>query len=138
MTLSAQRRAVLTEVSQRSPGLACQGDLGAFLDLYFVAEALARKLTTFYQDDTNKPRLDKIQIQQLEAAIKYLRINFQAADTRTLFLGGEGLRGARSARQLRNGYVHSLSSEDRVEIEQTAPKLKGMLSSFIRAACAVA
>jgi hypothetical protein len=114
----------LIEINQRSPGLLCQGDLGAFLDRYFVAEVVARKVTAFYQDDTKKQCSDKVQIQQLGAAILHFGIIFPESDLRTLFLGGEGLRGNKSARQLRNGYVHSLSVEDRSEIERTAPALK--------------
>ena len=131
--LSAQRRGVLIEITQRSPGFLCQGDLGAFLDLYFVAEVVARKIASFYQDDTNKPRYDKIQVLQLGAAIRHFKIIFPESDIRTLFRGGEGLRGTKSARQLRNGYVHSLSAEDRIEIERRAPVLKDMLNRFINA-----
>lgn len=138
IALSAQRRGVLSEITQRSPGLLCQGDLGAFLDLYFVAEVLARKVTSFYQDDTKKPSSDKIQVQQLSAAIRHFGITFPESDIKTLFLGGEGLRGSKSARQLRNGYVHSLSVEDRAEIERMIPVLKHMLNGFISATCAIA
>lgn len=136
--LSAQRRGVLIEITQRSPGFLCQGDLGAFLDRYFVAEVLARKVMSFYQDDTKKSGSDKIQVQQLSAAIRYFGIIFPESDIRTLFLGGEGLRGNKSARQLRNGYVHSLSAEDRVEIERMAPLLNDMLNRFIKSTCAMA
>jgi hypothetical protein len=136
--LSAQRREVLLEVTQRSPGLSCQGDLGAFLDRYLVAEALARKVVSYYQDDTKKPSSNAIQVQQLSAAIRHFGIIFSESDTRTLFFGGEGLRGKKSARQLRNGYIHSLSAEDRVEIEQMAPLLIEMLNGFINASCAFA
>lgn len=136
--LSAQRRGALIEITQRSPGFLCQGDLGAFLDRYFVAEVLARKVMSFYQDDTMKPGSDKIQVQQLSAAIGYFGIIFQESDIRTLFLGGKGLRGSKSARQLRNGYVHSLSAEDRVEIERMTPLLKDMLNRFIKSICDMA
>lgn len=138
IALSAQRRGVLIEITQRSPGFLCQGDLGAFLDHYFVAEVLARKVISFYQDDTKKPSSDKIQVQQLSAAIRHFGIIFLESDIKALFLGGEGLRGTKSARQLRNGYVHSLSVEDRVEIERMTPVLKHMLNGFINATCALA
>lgn len=123
----------MIEITQRSPGLLCQGDLGAFLDRYFVAEVMARKVTAFYQDDTNKQSSDKIQVQQLGAAFRHFGIIFPESDVRTLFLGGEGLRGTKSARQLRNGYVHSLSVEDRAEIERMTPVLKHLLNGFISA-----
>jgi len=136
--LSVQRRGVLNEITQRLPGFSCQGVLGAFLDHYFVAEVLARKIMSFYQEDTNKSCLDKIQVQQLSAAIKYFKVSFPELDTRVLFLGGEGLRGNKSARQLRNGYVHSLSAEDRVEIERMAPQFNEMLNRFIKSISSMA
>lgn len=140
VALSAQRRGVLIEITQRSPGLSCQGDLGAFLDRYFVAEVLARKVTSFYQDDTKKqkPSADKIQIQILGAAIRHFGIIFPEPDIKNLFLGGKGRRGAKSARQLKNGYVHSLSVEDRAEIECVTSVLDPMLNVFISATCALA
>lgn len=136
--LSSQRRGILIEITQRFPGFSCQGDLGAFLERYFVADVLSRKVMSFYQDDIKKLRSDKIQVQQLSAAVRHFGIIYTELDLRTLFLGGEGLRGSKSARQLRNGYVHDLSAEDRVEIERMAPVLNDMLNSFIHAACVMA
>lgn len=136
IALSAQRRGILIEITKRAPGLSCQGDIGVFLDCYFVAEVLARKVSSFYQDDTNKPSSDKIQVQQLGAAIRHFGIVFPEADIRKLFLGGEGPRGTKSARQLRNGYVHGLSVEDQSEIERMTPVFVNMLKSFFSAICA--
>lgn len=132
--LSIQRKGVLIEITQRAPGFCCQGNLGMFLDRYFVAEVLARKLMSFYQNDTGKTHFDKMQIQQLNAAISHFGVVFSERDIRTLFLGGEGQRDTKSARQLRNGYVHNLSSADRCEIESNASALTFLLNNFIVAA----
>lgn len=129
--LSIQRNGALVEITQRAPGFSCQGSLGMFLDHYFVAEVLARKIMSFYQDDTGKTHSDKMQIQQLNAAISHFNFALSEKDIRTLFLGGEGQRDTKSARQLRNGYVHSLSSADRREIEKNASTLISLLNNFI-------
>lgn len=105
-----------------------------FLDRYFVAEVLARRIMSYYQDDTGKTHSDIMRIQQLNAAISHFGITFSKKDIRALFLGGEGLRGTKSARQLRNGYVHNLSSDDRCEIEINASVIILLLNDFIVAA----
>jgi hypothetical protein len=129
--MTEQRKRALLDVTQLSPGFCCQGILGMFLDRYFVAEVLARKILSFYQDDTGKTHSDKVQLQQLIAAISYFGIAASNIDIRTMFLGGDGRRATKSARQLRNGYVHSLSSADRNEIEDRSKVLIRLLDNFI-------
>jgi hypothetical protein len=125
------RKRILSEISQRTPGFCCQGKLGMFLDCYFVAEVLARKNISFYQDDIGKTHSKNWSISQLNATISHFGLVFSKNDIRTLFLGGEGLRGIKTARQLRNGYLHSLSFEDRSEIESNASALITLLERFI-------
>ena len=93
---------------------------------------------SFYHEDTKKSGSCDIQVQKLGAAIKYFKVGFSEPDTKVLFRGGEGLRGSKSARQLRNGYVHGLSAEDRIEIERKAPRLNAMLNRFIKSVCSTA
>lgn len=125
----------LSEITQRSPGFLCQGSLGEFIDRYFVAETVARKLSLYYQEDDNKTKSDRLQVQQLRAALSHFSIVFSEQDVQALFAGGDGKRNTKSARQLRNGYVHSLSSGDRKEIEEKSVKLNPLLAEFIAAIC---
>ena len=130
-SLTKQRQSALAEVVQRATGFSCQGSLGAFFDQYLISEALARKLQLYYQSDTGKSASENIQLKQLNAAIQYFNINFSETDARALFLGGEGKNENKSARQLRNGYVHSLSQTDREAIERNIKTLNKLLRNFI-------
>jgi hypothetical protein len=132
MTLSQKRKALLIDIARNQPGLSCQGVLGLFLERYFASEAIALKIQSYYQTDTGKSNLDKIQITQLNAALAYFSIEFQSIDIKTVFHGGPGKQGVKSARQLRNGYVHSLNSADRVEIEANSKHFVDLMDSFIQ------
>jgi hypothetical protein len=46
-------------------------------------------------------------------------------------LSGEGKRGAKTCRQLRNGYLHSLSKKDKEEINSRFGELKGYMEKWI-------
>jgi len=118
------------EISERTPGLQCQGKLGSFLDAYFVAEALAKKIQQFYQNDKNRPDSDKVETKQLAAAHRHFSIPMNEDDIRSTFAGGPGTRGSKSARQLRNGYVHSLSPNDREEIEKNFHVIHALLVQY--------
>lgn len=129
--ISSRRRNALAEITARMPGLSCQGSLGQFLDRYFVAESLATRLQNYYRADTGQRDADKIQISQLVAAHHRFSLHFTDDQARELFLGGSGKQGTKSARQLRNGYVHSLSSADRFEIESRSLVLVADLDAYI-------
>ena len=132
MILSQKRKALLIDIARNQPGLSCQGILGLFLERYFASEAIALKIQSYYQSDTGKSNYDKIQITQLNAALTYFSIDFQASHAKAAFHGGPGKQGSKSARQLRNGYVHSLNSTDRVEIEGNSKHLISLMDSFIQ------
>jgi hypothetical protein len=132
-TLTKLRQTIILDLISRMPGLTCQGKLGAFLDAYFVAEALARKLQSFYQTDTGKPTSDDLQITQLNAALRHFSVDYSPDDVREIFLGGKGNSGVKSARQLRNGYVHSLNDDDRAEIEENSRKITTLINLFVQA-----
>lgn len=132
-----QRQAIFKDIANSDPGFSCQGKLGMFFDHFLVSEALARKILMFYQDDTDKPRSENIQVHQLIAAQKHFSIPFAETETKKIFLGGTGLRGSKSARQLRNGYIHSLSSPDRIEIESKSIEFSTLLGQFIYSASGI-
>ena len=99
------------------PGFSCQGIVGEFISVYIQSEVFAKKLQNYYRTDSKKTGKDELQIQTLKAALRHFNISIPEADISNLFIGGLGIRGSKSARQLRNGYLHSLSTEDKTEIE---------------------
>ena len=123
LALTTRRCSALLEIATRSPGLGCQGLLGQFLDHYLVAESLATKLQYYYQVDTGQKSTDKIHVNQLIAAQRHFSLQFEDLRTKEIFLSGPGNGGCKSCRQLRNGYVHSLSVSDREEIEDRSKSL---------------
>ena len=127
----ARRNKSLEEIVQRAPGFGCEGEVGKFISAYLCAEVFATKLIDFYRSDR---RLEGkgLQVDVLTSAAKYFGMSIDGLMLRELFCGGEGKRGAKSARQLRNGYLHTLSQEDRKEILSSSGVLTFQLYQFMR------
>jgi len=125
------RNSEIASVSKLNPNFSCQGVVGEFIDLYLQCEVMAKKLQSYYRSDTGKPGKNELQIQALTASLKHFSINYAPLDLSILFKGGGGTRGKKSARQLRNGYLHNLSPEDGKEIIMNAsifiPNMKAFL-----------
>jgi len=92
----------------------------------------ARKLQKYYRTDTKKSGKDELQVNTLKAALKHFNIDIPENDITDLFSGGPGKRGSKSARQLRNGYLHALTSEDKIEIEAKSRSFISKLKNFLR------
>lgn len=131
--LTGRRCNALLDIVGRTPGLGCQGKLGCFLDRYLVAEALAIRLQSYYQADAGLASTDKVLVNQLLAAQRNFAFIFDDLRTKEIFLGGTGTCGSKTCRQLRNGYVHSLSNADRREIEARSTPLLAALTDYIDA-----
>ncbi len=114
--LDLVRRAAFQDIVNRRPGFSCQGQLGEFLDDYLVAESLLRRLIIYYASDTGRKVSEKLQTVQIVAAMSHFNLAFHRSDVTDAFEGGPGKRGFKSARQLRNGFLHDLSPEDKEEI----------------------
>lgn len=129
--LNKQRNKELRSVQLLDPGFSCQGIVGEFIGTYIQSEVFAKKLQTYYRTDTGKSGKEDLNLGTLKAAIKHFKISVSETDISELFRGGAGKRGNKSARQLRNGYLHALSLEDKNEIEERANKLISKLKLFI-------
>ena len=130
--LTSQKKSTLDEISKRKIGLECAGSIGIFIEKYIRCEALATKMISYYTEDSRKPRPKVLQINQIKATFKYYDIeHLEPLEIEKLFSGGEGHRGSKSARQLRNGYLHSLSPNDRKEIEDNISSLIVLMDQFI-------
>lgn len=129
--LSSKRLTALKNVQSLDPNFHLAGAVGEFIGFYLLCEVLATKLQNYYRADNNKPELDKIQIQALTASLKYFSLTFDNSELKSVFSGGKGLVGKKSARQLRNGYLHSLSATDKQEIINKAPHYNESMKKFL-------
>lgn len=129
--LNVLRNRELKAVHALDPGFSCQGVVGEFIGAYIQAEVFAKKLQKYYRTDVKNSGNDELQINTLKAALKHFNLTVPEADLSNLFSGGLGKRGSKSARQLRNGYLHALSSEDKKEIISKAKSFIPELQRFI-------
>lgn len=113
-------------------GCACQGIIGEFIGICIQSEVFARKLQHYYRTDTRNKGKDELRIDVLSKALEHFNIFHSEDGLSDLFAGGKGYRGRKTARQLRNGYLHSLSPEDRKEILSKATMFIPKLRAFIR------
>ena len=113
--LTKRRNNGLNDDSTKDPGFSCQGKVGEFIGLYLRCELFATRMQHYYQTDKqyNKCKLNNV---SLEKALEHFGIHVEKHKLLSLFKGAEGKRGKKSARQLRNGYLHQLSEADRLEI----------------------
>ncbi len=125
------RNKELKAVYMLDPGFSCEGLVGEFFGLYFRSEVYAKKLQHYYRVDTSKSGKDELNIKTLKAALKHFKLIMSETDLKCLFRGGTGKRGSKSARQLRNGYLHDLSPEDRKEIMLKAQVLIPKMEKFL-------
>tara|TARA_R110001583_G_scaffold170193_1_gene323544 strand:+ start:553 stop:993 length:441 start_codon:yes stop_codon:yes gene_type:complete len=129
--LANSRNKELDAVQKLDPQFSCQGEVGSFIGLYLQSEVFAKKLQRYYRTDMNKTAEDKLNITALKAALNHFKLTFDDTDLPELFKGGAGKQNEKSARQLRNGYLHSLSSNDKKEIQKKATTLNSKLRKFL-------
>lgn len=129
--LTKIRQSRLLEIHQRNPEFSCQGQIGAFLDQYLVAESLLRQLIAYYSTDTGVQMSKNLLTAQIAAALSHFAISVEKNDIIDAFQGGPGKRGIKSARQLRNGYLHDLDPADKKEIEGKAEMISAMISRVL-------
>lgn len=129
--ITKTRNSALATVLSQNPGFSCQGKVGAFVGLYIQAEVFACKLQSYYCKDKKKKSSAQLNIATLTSALSHFSIDIKDDEIRFLFLGGTGEKGKKSARQLRNGYFHSLSQEDKSEIVSKFDLLERALKMFL-------
>lgn len=150
-----QRAIALKEVFDAKPDLTSESDsdLAVFLSTYLLCEALANKLIEYFETDNQsmnvKPKKIKclsygaenecskkknqfkpLDVGKIKKALIHFSLDFPCNDTDTIFKSGKGKVGERTARQLRNEYMHSLSLSARKEIAERTPELLNFMSRF--------
>ncbi|MDO6840359.1 hypothetical protein Q4602_12815 [Paraglaciecola chathamensis] len=131
VALVNQRNKELEGVKGLDPNFYCEGDVGKFISLYLQSEVFAKKLQRYFRTDENIKGKDELNIAALKAAIKRFRLDFDESHVSELFKGGSGKQNEKSARQLRNGYLHSLSVSDKNEILKKAESFVSKLKVFL-------
>ena len=125
--LTYTQKKKLQKIVAMQPGFNKKGKVGAFFDLWLICEVLAKKHIMYHKKLQNPPTTWRYT--ELTAALDSFMISFDKEKVKPAFEGGnKGKRGRKTARQLRNGYIHTLSSNDRKEIELRFDYLERLLT----------
>ena len=113
--LNQRRNTGLDDAVSKDPGFSCQGKVGGFIGLYLRNDLFATRIQHYYQTD-KQYKQGILNTDMLSKALEHFGIPYDQDILLSIFKGAEGKRGSKSARQLRNGYLHQLSEPDRLEI----------------------
>lgn len=132
--LSNREKKEIKKMFKKEPGFFKQGNLGLFFDKFLLIEALMRKLINYYKTQNNKKINDtQYQITEIKAVFRKLgTISKYEKNIDIIFPGGSGTRDNKSARQLRNGYIHSLSDKDKNEILMNCDSFINQINKLIQ------
>ena len=126
--LNAQQLLELKKITNSKPGFSLQGKLGEFFDLYLVCEVTARKLVYYNVREKRK----KLRVDSIKSAIEtFVPNDLEEIPIYKIFKSGKGKRNSNTCRSLRNNYLHSLSENDRIEIEERINVLKSDMEKWI-------
>lgn len=119
----------LRKIVQQKPGFSAQGNVGRFFDLYLLCEATARKLV-YYKTRKNSQILN---IDSIKSTINLFFPNKTANIPIENIFGSavKRKRNDKTCRQLRNSYIHSLSKEDRNEIDRRINTLEQDMQKWL-------
>ena len=126
-----RRNLGLDSTAQNDPGFSCQGKVGEFIGLYLRCEVFARKIQHYYQTDKQTQK-SKLNTRSLTKELEYFDLHFKLESLLLIYRGGSGKRGNKSARQLRNGYLHELLSADKKEILQVHSEYVKLMDCFLK------
>jgi len=127
-----QRNGFLKDILKLSPNFRKHGDVGLFIDHYLMCEVKAKKLINYYTDKKFTPKGSGYNWTTIYASLKHFNIiTLSKLEIEKAFKGAEGKRGNKSARQLRNGYLHSLSQSDKSEIIASGRELNIIMVKFL-------
>ncbi|MDQ2192977.1 MULTISPECIES: hypothetical protein [unclassified Vibrio] len=129
--LNSRRNQGLAQAENSDPEFGCQGIIGQFIGYYLRCEVFATKLQHFYQSDKGYKQTS-LNTKDFKSALDHFGMYLDDDKVIKIFQGGNGKRGTKSARQLRNGYLHELSSSDKAEIETNGPWLVGEMKKLLR------
>lgn len=104
----------------------------SFFNCFLKCEVVARKIIAYYKVENNLTISKKYQISEIHAALNFFNLqNANNESIEVIFKGGDGIRDNMSARQLRNGYIHTLNNNDRNEILNRGQMLINTMNNFL-------
>lgn len=125
-----RRNTGLDDAVSKDSGFSCEGKVGEFISLYLKCEIFATRLQHYYQTDKQYKK-GNLNTDSLSEALDHLGLPADKDKIILLFKGGKGKKGSKSARQLRNGYLHQLSEADRLEIIEKYSVLAAEMERFL-------
>lgn len=131
--LAKQRKDAVSDLFKLSPNFSCQGKVGQFVDNYILCEVIAKRIQHYYKVDTNKGSTS-LHITTLKSSLEHFNVMHDELKITNVFKSGEGIKGSQTARQLRNGYIHSLNQSDKSEIEKRHFELMEDINYFLQLA----
>lgn len=133
--LSAQQRRALQRQTKDAPP--ADAKVTEFLEAFCFFEALVRTIGKYYR--ARNGALPKSEVHEplnldvVDRSFKHFGIALSAQELNLLLSSGSRKRGSKSARNLRNGVVHTWAKEDRTEICDRFARLKGVLDRGVEA-----
>lgn len=108
--------------------------VGKFIERYIICEAIARNQIS---RKIGRPCPHTLNFTQIQAAVRYYGLGDRIAPQliESIFRGGDGTKGARTPRQLRNGLIHGLSEAHRGEVEMRHDSLMSLMNRWLRHYC---
>lgn len=154
--LTPKRIVALKALLSAKPNFASDHSLASFLSSYLLCEALANRLVEYYELDVDAERIAKkkptlnnrtpetlpakdskknqfkpLLITSVKKSINHFALHFSNTDLETIFMSSNKTGESRTARQLRNLYLHSLSVSAHDEICSRIQQLLDIMERFI-------
>ena len=105
----------------------CEGLVSEFIGTYIKAEIFAKKIQEYYKKEKKEKKINKIDIRILRNALQHFNVSITNIDKLFRSKGKDG----KSARELRNGYLHSLSNKNIEGIKLNANFFINELKAFM-------
>ncbi len=154
--LTPKRIVALKALLSAKPDFASDHLLSSFLSSYLLCEALANRLVEYYEldvgaecmakekstlnnrkpeippaKDSKKNQFKTLRVPTIRKSINHFALHFASADLNSLFKSSNNPGENRTARQLRNSYIHSLSSNAHDEICSRIQEFLDTMGRFI-------
>lgn len=133
--IQARRNRLLT--AYRLPGFSCEGDVGSFIDSYLACEYIINRLAEMFYADVNRIKPAFLSLKDMNEILRHFNLlgrgpnQISYSDLGNLFSGGGGTAGQRSAKQLRNAYLHNIDDTGaKCEIVGSKNRLRALMTKF--------
>ncbi len=121
-----------------NPGNSLKGNpkLLGFISLYISCEAVAKKFVYYMKTDkevNTSEAYDDLRYPDIEKAAEHFGLEVQQELIKRIFKSGKGKRNSKTPRQLRNGIIHLMNSNDIKEVIQRDNELISLMKKWLEA-----